>query len=1000
MNQNGQRAFFRGISLALLLILTFTQFTPPHASAARSTLTGTIIDESTGEPITKATVTVLNRRYTRYLSSSWSTHSSTTTDNVGRYTLNLETDGNYLILVNHLTEDEEHDYVPYGFYHNPVTEQVEKNMELWRASVIHFEGLAYFIETTAIPETTFRVTEPGSNNIVHYGDLNLVYGPGSGSISSQLSLPSNKIYVPSGRNFQVEVQSHASSNGKIIQTTLTIDEFIDTALDAGERADIDLRSLALPQGVSKLQSETEAIESIINEKEEQGFFLAVERQQLTKIKQTTNAAISLIDQSRYNEAFTKSREIFILISDLETGLNNMLVDAVRSVYILVGFIGLTSIIVASLLFEDSLRKIIVSVGFFSVLLYSLYILHPGTQFIKSTELMQISLISLVSLNIIAFILPRFLSRPSTGVEVSLLNMIIPIFSISKRSLRRRRVRFALTLSSILLLVASFISLTSFTSGYGLSFTKSTGTVMKEGVMIRTPDPPPDRASAPFSGGQGVAGPLPLDESLLQWYGQMEEVEDAVPRYENNPQRQYRESNTPIGRIGRTPIFGVVAIEPELEAKVNNLDSAVVEGRYLGDRVGETLISVDLANEIDAIIGDTLTVSVKDNIHELTIVGLLDDKTLEDLTDIDGKSILPNKIIEWERIEADGPDFVIEALAPCDPEEVIWINIKTGENMSALNLLRINILLQDGVDIIEFARSTALNRGFRAWASTLSGVYLAQLTGYFEGKGLPIVIPWVIVVLNVVVTMMNAYYERSHEVMIYSSIGMNPRHVSSIFLAEAAVIGVLGGCLGYLFGLGAYKIIYVLTPALQVKQKVSAVWSLAAIGISMMAVIVGGISALRNSTSITPSLRRRWTIDKKQVSMNETKMKIPIQVYEEEIDEYIDFISEKLEQAKKNHTMAVRIPKMTQTGEKSWVYSFIYCSANAQISPLYSRNRLIVEKGQEKTYTTTLYSQGDADSVKQAGSFLRQIGLDWSLQREEGEHRMGTSLNSIEGFDVL
>jgi len=251
--------------------------------------------------------------------------------------------------------------------------------------------------------------------------------------------------------------------------------------------------------------------------------------------------------------------------------------------------------------------------------------------------------------------------------------------------------------------------------------------------------------------------------------------------------------------------------------------------------------------------------------------------------------------------------------------------------------------------------------------------------------LPIVIPWVIVVLNVVVTMMNAYYERRHEVMIYSSIGMNPRHVSGIFLAEAAVIGVIGGCIGYLLGLSAYKIIYILTPALQVKQKVSAYWSVAAIGISMMAVLVGGLSALKNSTSITPSLRRRWTIDKKQDSSDETRIVIPVQVYEEEINEYIAFISEKLEHAKNGNDMIVKMPKMTQIGEHSWEYRFIYCSASTQISALYTRNRLIVENGLEKTYTTTLYTLGEINSVKQAGGFMRQIGLEWSLQREEGNH---------------
>ena len=981
-NREGQNKTPKHLSLVLITLIIATQLIP-HAYAARTTLTGTVTDTE-GIPIQNADIKILTRRYIRHWSSNWNSYSSTTTNIDGEYSLNLDTDSNYLILVTHSTNSE-YDYVPYGWFITPTKEAYTEDITLWRASIIKFDGLAYFIETTAIPETTFKVLEPNSTEIIRYGDMGLSYGTTSSTITLQLGIPSNKVYVPSNHNFKVEVESYTSARGDTVHREITIQDYIEQTLAPGETVTIDLRSRVLPESVENLQTQTTAVESLIIEKEEQGFFLAVERQHLGEVQQTIDAAEALLIQDNFEEAFTKSREAFVLLSDLENGLNSLLTDASRSVYILLGFICATSIVVASLLYENSLNKALFSTGFYAVLLIIFYYLHPGAQITDKIELIKISAVSLITVNAAAWILPKLMNRGSTGRDISLANMTVPIFSIAKRSLRRRRLRFLLTLTSVLLLVASFISLTSFTSGYGLSFTKSGNPVQKEGIMIRTPDPPPARALAPFSGGTGAAGPLPLDESILEWYRIIEEVIDIVPRYENYAQRQYRESYKPIAYIGRTPIFGMVGVDPNYEAEVNQLDSAVIEGNYLSDTPGEVLISALLAERLEKTVGDPLTIISQEITHEFTIVGILDDEILESLTDIDGYSIMPQKIIELERIEADGPDFVTEGLAPCTAEETIWVNLETGEDLSALWLLRVNLVLNNEVDLLDFAQSTALNRGFRAWASTHTGVYLAELTGYFEGKGLPIVIPWVIVTLNVVVTMMNAYYERRHEVMIYSSIGMNPRHISSIFLAEAAVIGIVGGCLGYLVGLGAYKIIYILTPALQVKQKVSAFWSLAAIGISMMAVLVGGLSALKNSTSITPSLRRRWVIDEEQKFADEIRIVLPVQVYEEEIDEYINFLWAKLEAAKKSRTMAVRVPKKNQTGEKSWEYTFIYSSANPQISPLYTRNRLTVEKLEGKTYTTILYTKGDSDSVKQAGSFLRQIGLDWSLEREGEEH---------------
>ena len=72
---------------------------------------------------------------------------------------------------------------------------------------------------------------------------------------------------------------------------------------------------------------------------------------------------------------------------------------------------------------------------------------------------------------------------------------------------------------------------------------------KEGVMIRSPDPPLSKSPAPFSGGLGVTGQLPLGYELLDWFKDEKEVLEYVPRYESYPQRQYREDYSPISSIG-------------------------------------------------------------------------------------------------------------------------------------------------------------------------------------------------------------------------------------------------------------------------------------------------------------------------------------------------------------------------------------------------------------------------------------------------------------------
>ena len=518
---------------ALLLILIII----PTAHATTTTLTGSIITQETGQPIPDAEITVLYRQYRRRWYTGWYTHSTTTTNQQGQYTLNLETDTNYLILVTH-KQDQKHTHIPIGIYHTSTNQTQTKNIQLQKTATIKLKGLAYFIETTAIPENTFRVTEPGTNEAIEYGDLNLVYGLGTGSITTLLQLPTDQIYVPTEQPLEINVQSYTSTHGDNLQKTLTLNQ---APLIPGEATEIDLRAHILPQGIQTLQNKTRTLQTLINQKEKEGFYLAVERQQINQIQRLTNDATSLTNQGRFSEAFAKCRETYIQIQDLENGLNNLITDARRSVYILVAFTTITSIITATMLHEDHTRKIATSAIIFTLLLISLHILHPGAQITRTRDLVKNSAIIYTTLTITTITLPRLLNTQSKGKDVSLLNMTVPILSIAKRSLRRRRLRFILTLTSVLLLVASFISLTSFTSGYGLSHTRVSTTAKPEGVMIRTPDPPPTRAAPPFSGGTGAAGPLPLDESLIGWYTQIDEIIEASPRYENYPQRQYRES---------------------------------------------------------------------------------------------------------------------------------------------------------------------------------------------------------------------------------------------------------------------------------------------------------------------------------------------------------------------------------------------------------------------------------------------------------------------------
>jgi len=962
----------------LLAVLVFSLSATAAVSSTEYAEVEGRVTETGGAPVEGAHVEILRVGRWRRHTSGWESVHSLTTDSSGGFTARLEAGVQHRIIVYH--EDGGYDFVPYGDHLNLAAGEAEIRVELRRCARVEVKGLACFVETTAIPSTSMRVLDTETGESILSGGMSLTYGTLGESFTSYLGLPGDVLLVPSDTPFRLHIRSTVGSSRQAITRELEVDVFGE-GLAAGEEAEVDLRSVVLPDSIEYVAGAASSLEALLMEKETEGFYLAVERQRLSRATGLVAEAAAQMEAALFEDSFTSLREAYIVLTDVRGAVEGMVGDAARSTYTLILFIAVTSLVASSLVYESPVLKAACSAVAYVALLYALMRLHPGVALVAWGDFVAVAAASIVAVNAAAVLAPGLLSRWGGGDGAPIPTLLVPMLSVAKRGLRRRWLRFGLTLISVLMLVASFISLTSFSSGYGLSFAKrSTGTPQSLGVLIRSPNPPPVKAAAPFSGGEGAAGPTPLGESLVAWFTEDADPLHAVPKYVNQPQRQYREAYNPFGRLEGEPIFGVMAVAPGLEATMNGLDRAVVQGRYLMDgEAGAALVSVSLAERLGKTVGDTVVFTSLDRTHVFEVVGLLGDDEFTAVVDLDGESILPQKIIELERIEFDGPDYVVEGLAYCDPSEVLVVNQATGANVSRIWINRINLVFEEGFDVLGFASSTALNRGFRVWASSPEGVYLAQLADYFQGKGLPILIPWLIVVLNVVVTMLNSYYERRHEISIYSSVGMNPSHISGVFLAEAAVIGVVAGCLGYLLGLGTYKFIYMVTPTLQVKQKVSAFWSLAAIGMSLSAVLMGGLVAVRNSTVITPSLRRRWRAERE--GAEPYRVPVPVHVYEEEAERFIAFLAGRLRDAQGGRELATRMIRVNETSEpRGWEITFNYGAINATMSDIYTKNTLTVELGGDGTYQAALICEGSEEGARATGSLMRHIGLDWGVER--------------------
>ena len=966
---------------------------PPIFGQESVMLEGTVKEHSTGNPIPRANLLVIRRyyyRYSRWRSEiRWETVFHGEVDSRGSFILELPREERYIIYAYYddpLTPG--FDYVPsMKNIQTPSSGKLSITFELWEGATMFLEGEAFYVEATEPPKSSYSVLDPDSEEVIQFGEYALLYEDSVSSYSYFLRFSPNLIIVPADTPFIVKVESVI----RVGERSLTRDFFIDKPnhflLGRGDAVHVDMGEFSLPLSLSKVREGASEVGSMIDEKEE-SFYLAVERQRFAQIKSLTLEAENDLNQGAYEESFTKLRRAYIEISNLRNWLNSMHTEALMSVFLLILFLAFTATATSFLLFEEKVRKICGASVFYVVFLWALYLMYPGSRLVEASLFIGASGISLITIFGLTALLPRVLKGRGVRGRVPLRTMVVPIFSIAKRSLRRRRLRFVLTLISVMILVSSFISLTSFTTGFGLTFKHiSRHSDASTGVLMRAPKPPvmePEEEKFFWFS--------PLDNSSIEWFEARPETRLVAPKYENIP---YRE-RVPLFYVERFQVFGIMGVVPSAEAEVLRLNETIIEGRYLNDEdENGVLISADLKEKLNATVGESLTLRALGKTLKLKIIGIFDDRGFEDLRDLDGQSPLPKKIIITYEMPTDGEPIMIEELVPCLPDEVIVVTWKTASKIPGIYLSRLDIILE-GEDLKEYIRMMALNKGFRAWASTEEGVYLSQLSSYFEGKGLPIALPWLIVVLNVVVTMLNSLYERRREIFIYSSIGMNPSHISGIFIAEVVMIGVLGGGIGYLMGLGWYKVMSLLALGLQVRQKTSALWVLAAISVSMAAVLVGGLTALRGSVVITPSLRRRWRVEGGvSASREPLELILPVRVTEVDVEGFVGYVMKALRSYRDDvYVLTSGIRESIEETEEASIrrVEFIYRSADMRFGGVYTRNKVILrrEKGSE-VYTVKLLTEGNKEGIPKAGSLTRKIIMEWSIERGRLKEEEGSTL---------
>lgn len=963
------------IYMAFTLILIFVVSTQLAYAQGQETanLTGTVMDEN-NEPIPNAIIRFFGPDNTR---------GRATTDSSGRFQLVVDREGTYsLFAVCNRSETPGVDYVP-SFW--------ETHLQLGSTSTFTFvlergaslyldEELRFFESTDPADFFRFTVVHPDGDPL---GGKYSVYTYGSRtSLVWLFGFDQRHVVVPADTEVIIEAYAEIRSAG--VSHTFTIRPRTGHfRLSQGEMLHVDIREHAIDFNIANLRQMLDSAFSLLKDADYAGFLVTVEREDLLNAYGLVDSSLLSLKEGLYDESFAELRRAYISTSRTIDSLQGLLQVSSQSAFLLSLLFVFIATASAYLVTERKSQvemlvgarkklsfslNLLIAVIVYAVLFSSFYISYPGCRLIPQTTLIPGAAFAFVVGQLVVAASPRAFSEKKGELQrIQFRSAIITAFSMACRNLRRRKLRTVLTLANTMILIFGFITFTSISPGFGLVERPLRPTIPVDALLMRDVPLDPDSRFPP-----------PLPSSFVTWLESQPNVTSISPKAENIPM----DMSTPIGYLytksgENLPVQGIVGILPSIEAGLTRINDTIIEGSYLRDDDHRgILVGSSLRNLLN--VGDELYGLKKD----FTVRGFFDQSVFEKLVDIDGQLFIP------KGLDMRG------SVVPCRGDRVIIVTYDAALTLPRVAISRVSVQLRDpnAEEYANFAQIVALTREYEVYISHPNSLHLFYLGGYIEERGvgsLPFLL--VLVVLNISATMLGSVKERRDEIGSLSSVGLNPTHISALFVAEAAIVGFVGGGVGYLLGISGYRL--AVTPffgALHVREKASAEWGLIALIVSGLAAIIASlIPAMQASTIVTPSLIRKWRFrgsEKPREAGQPWAVDLPIRLVPGELEPFTGFIVERLRQrlggaSEIDFVTDIRLKEeATDTGLSKRIGFSYYPKPSVM-----SKNELVVEQVQSDYFDVKLLCvpiQNAEDAVRGAATYIRGLILEWNAMAFE------------------
>ena len=613
----------------------------------------------------------------------------------------------------------------------------------------------------------------------------------------------------------------------------------------------------------------------------------------------------------------------------------------------------------------------------------IFVSNPLVLFQRFT-MPTVLLIASQVLPMLVFAISMFLPRAK--------GFVLETFDVSIRNLRRRRIKTALALFTVLVVSASAMS--------SLTITPEKQPISQ--VPYRGVSPAVESGLAIYKTriqkvkGATIISPVPIEQYEIRWFSTHDWLEAMNPYGIRKVDFARADGFT----IRNFTMFNLIVVNASFMqryqkvSEVLGIDWFEEEDRnsvIVGSRIAE---AYDLREGFEVLIDET-KFKVKSIVNEETVV--------EKLRDIDGDLFL-FMAYDPKTEKVDGESFIFGSLDDFGDTGVVTyrvsIILKSEHSQNATQIARdiqdlgYNYGTTDGFSYVVTYSVHAISSD--SVFIVYSGSSRVTISGQWQTQIVPIIITTMVLVANA----MGAVAERKSEVRTLSTLGASPLRIGLVFIAEGLVLGVVGGVFGYVLGYLLVQYADIALPTLVQRNIIGGTPFTIAVTTATLASLAGCLLPARNAIRIAvPSGRLgQRTKDILKIQAGKAHLEIPVRVERNERRLFERFLNEFADEysSLKYHFMHVSRPRVEETEDgtiyKMPAYYTITETANFLISisakPKENLRVTIQPIEDIETMEVCRWTRGHKKNIRNLSPILRENLLRFSeLKRKITDNRM-------------